>query len=202
MLGGCGRFMRNICVFCGSRMGKKAAFAESARQMGRELASQGRTLVYGGGNVGLMGVVADAVMEAGGRAVGVIPRFLAEKEVAHTGLSELIRVETMHERKQKMADLADAFVALPGGFGTLEELGEILTWAQLGLHAKPFGLLNVGGFYDSLIRLFDDMTDNAFVEPENRRRVLVAEKPGDLLAALRDYRPPEGVFPMIERDQT
>lgn len=142
---------RAVCVFCGSSMGAHPGYADAARALGRELARRDLELVYGAGNIGLMGVVADAALEAGGRVVGVIPRSLVEREVAHTTLTELHIVETMHQRKALMADRSDAFLALPGGFGTLDELFEILTWAQLGIHRKPVGLLNVRGYFDPLL---------------------------------------------------
>src|SRR5262245_21660092 len=137
--------MKSVCVFCGSNLGDKPIYREMAAQVGRRLAALGLTLVYGGGNVGLMGVLADAALEAGGRVIGIIPQALADWEVAHAGLTELVIVQSMHERKARMADAADAFLALPGGFGTFEEFCEVLTWSQLGLHKKPCGLLNVGG---------------------------------------------------------
>ena len=164
--------MKNICVFCGSKPGAHPAYTEAAQEMGTLLAEKEITLVYGGGKVGLMGVVADAVLEQGGKVIGVIPEFLALKEVAHQELTELITVQTMHQRKEKMADLSDAFIALPGGMGTLEELCEIITWAQLGLHTKPFGLMNTEEYYTPLINFFDQMVSEQFLAIKNRAMVL------------------------------
>lgn len=164
-------------------------YAEAARRLGVALTARGLGLVYGGGHVGLMGVVADAVLAGGGRVVGVIPRALADKELAHGGLSELHVVGTMHERKALMADCADAFVALPGGFGTADELFEILTWAQLGLHAKPVGLLNIAAFFDPLLAWIDHMTAENLLRPEHRRLLLVADEVDRLLDRFADWRP-------------
>jgi uncharacterized protein (TIGR00730 family) len=184
--------MKRVCVFCGSSPGARPAYAEAARATGRLLAERGIGLVYGGGDVGLMGQVADAVLGAGGEAIGVIPRALVEREVGHGGLTTLHVVETMHERKAMMADLADGFVALPGGFGTLDELCEILTWSQLGFHAKPCGILNVEGYFDALLALFDHATAEAFVRPQHRTLVLEATDPAALLASMAAFRPPAG----------
>lgn len=148
-------------------------------------------LVFGGGHIGLMGVVADAVLQAGGTAIGVIPQALVDKELAHTGLSELHVVTSMHERKALMADLSDAFVALPGGYGTCDELFEIITWAQLHLHGKPVGLLNVAGYFDKLLAWLDDTVAFGFIRPDDRRLLLASSDPNELLASLLDYRPPE-----------
>lgn len=183
--------MKRICVFCGSNPGAHPAYKEAAQEMGALLADRGITLVYGGGKVGLMGIVADAVLERGGNVIGVIPEFLALKEVAHDGLTELIQVKTMHQRKEKMADLSDAFIALPGGMGTLEELCEILTWAQLGLHTKPFGLMNTEQYYTSLIHFFDQMVAEKFLTRENREMVLCEGEAKALLDALDSYQPPQ-----------
>ncbi|MDF4003201.1 TIGR00730 family Rossman fold protein [Luteibacter sp. PPL552] len=166
--------MRNIqtlCVYCGSSSGVRAEYTDAAKAFGMRLAQDGITLVYGGGKVGLMGTVADAVLAAGGRVIGVIPRQLVEKEVAHTGLSQLQVVETMHERKTRMYELADAFVALPGGFGTMDEMFEMLTWAQLGLHAYPCAYLDVLGFYKGLSASMDHMVAEGFVKREQRDQV-------------------------------
>jgi uncharacterized protein (TIGR00730 family) len=181
--------MKSVAVYCGSSSGNKEEYTQQAQEMGRELARRGLTLVYGGGCVGLMGTIADAVLAEGGRVIGVIPQFLADKEVAHRGCTELHVVETMHQRKLLMADLADGFVAMPGGFGTLEELFEVLTWGQLGLHGKPVGLLNTLGFYDTLLGLLDHMSAEAFLRPENREQVLQNVNPAALLDAMADYRP-------------
>jgi uncharacterized protein (TIGR00730 family) len=171
-------------VFCGSSAGRDPAFAAAARELGSRLAAQGRTLVYGGGRVGLMGLVADAALAGGGRVIGVIPEALAAREVAHRGLTELRVVASMHARKALMADLADAFVALPGGFGTLDELFEIVTWAQLGLHAKPLALLDVNGYFGPLAAFADRAVAEAFVRPEHRRLLVVEQSVEKLLAGL------------------
>ncbi|NGZ76199.1 LOG family protein [Saccharibacillus alkalitolerans] len=182
---------KSIAVFCGSREGASPAYMESARALGREMAKRGITLVYGGSRVGLMGAVANAVLEHGGEAIGVLPHFMQVREIAHPGLTELIMVESMHERKAKMAELAEGFVTLPGGSGTMEEYFEIFTWAQLGLHTKPIGVLNAAGYYDPLIALFDRMTGEGFVTPKHRDMMLNAEEPGELLDLLESYRVPE-----------
>ena len=179
-----------LCVFCGSNLGANPAYAQAARTMGRLLASRETTLVYGGGRVGLMGVIAEAVLNAGGKAIGVIPEALLRRELASEGLTELHVVNTMHERKQLMADLSDGFVAMPGGFGTFEEFCEILTWSQLGLHTKPCGLLNVAGYYDSLLKLFDHALAEQLLQPRNRAMVLSDSDPEALLDAMGHYRAP------------
>ncbi len=185
--------MRRLCVFCGSSAGGRPEYADAARDFGRLLGERGLGLVYGGGHVGLMGVLADAVLRAGGEVIGVIPRALVERELAHAGLTELRVVETMHQRKALMADLADGFAALPGGFGTADELFEILTWAQLGLHAKPVGLLNVAGFFDPLLAWADACVRERFLRPEHRRLLLAAETPELLLTQLLHPTPAEPV---------
>ena len=167
--------------------------------MGRELARRNIGLVYGGGNVGLMGVIADAVLKAGGEAVGVIPQHIMSREIGHKGLTKLHVVHSMHERKALMADLSDAFIAMPGGFGTLEEFCEVVTWTQLGLHAKPCGILNVRGYYTPLLAMFDHAVEERFLKPENRALVLAGESPADLLRALEEWRPPR-VEKWISRD--
>jgi uncharacterized protein (TIGR00730 family) len=181
--------MKSVAVYCGSSSGNKEEYTQQAQAMGRELARRGLTLVYGGGCVGLMGIIADAVLAEGGRVIGVIPKFLADKEVAHRHCTELHVVETMHQRKLLMADLADGFVAMPGGFGTLEELFEVLTWGQLGLHGKPVGLLNTLGFYDALLGLLDHMSAEAFLRRENREQVLQNTDAAALLDAMAGYQP-------------
>lgn len=181
--------MQRICVFCGSSPGLRPAYKQAAQAMGKALALKGIGLVYGGGNVGLMGVVADATLEAGGEVIGVIPQALVDKEVAHTGLKDLRVVGSMHERKALMAELSDAFVALPGGFGTFEEFCEVLTWAQLGLHRKPCGLLNVEGYYDHLISLFNHGVTEQFIRPQHRSLVLEEKEPLQLLDLLAGYKP-------------
>jgi uncharacterized protein (TIGR00730 family) len=181
---------RRICVFCGSSLGSRPEYGSAAREVGTLLARKGVGLVYGGGNVGLMGVVADAALAAGGEVIGVIPEALVAKEVAHGGLPDLRVVASMHERKALMADLAGAFLALPGGFGTLEEFIEAVTWSQLGLHRKPCGLLNVAGYYDSLLALFDRAVEERFLRPENRELVLAETGPEPLIDKLLGYEPP------------
>ena len=176
--------MKRLCVFCGSSAGRRAEHREAARRLGELLARRGLGLVFGAGHVGLMGVVADAVLAAGGEVVGVIPQALVDKELAHGGLTQLHVVETMHQRKALMADLSDGFAALPGGYGTLDELFEILTWAQLGLHAKPVGLLNAAGFFDPLLAWIDHAVAEGFLKPKHRDRLLVAGDPERLLDRL------------------
>jgi len=176
--------MNNICVFCGSSTGNNPEFKNAARALGAMIAEQNKTLIYGGGNVGLMGAVADAVLENGGRVIGVIPDFLLQREVGHQNLTELIVVESMHERKQKMAKLADAFIALPGGFGTLEEMAEIVTWVQLELVKKPIGLLNIAGYYDNLINQLNVMTTNGFTSHKHRAILKATSNPAAMLDLL------------------
>lgn len=173
-----------VCVYCGARRGHRPVFAEAAAAFGRTLAERGMELVYGGGGVGLMGVLADAVLAAGGRVTGVIPRSLVERELAHAGLDELLEVDGMHARKARMAALADVFVALPGGLGTLDELFEIWTWAQLGFHRSPVGLLDVEDYYQGLLHFLERSEQEGFVGPSERRRLLVGREPGALLEAL------------------
>ncbi|KAB8316941.1 TIGR00730 family Rossman fold protein [Tolypothrix campylonemoides VB511288] len=181
--------MKYVCVFCGSSMGVQPAYQQAALAMGEALARRELGLVYGGGNVGLMGTIADATLAAGGEVIGVIPDFMVAKEIAHTGLTQLHIVNSMHERKTMMAQLSDAFVALPGGYGTLEEFCEVLTWAQLGLHQKPFGLLNVNGYYSPLLKFFDQAVTEEFLRPVHRSLVLEAAEPENLLDLLADYQP-------------
>ena len=182
--------MDRVCVYCGSSPGARPAYAAAAAALGRLLAARGIGLVYGGGNVGLMGIVADAARDAGGEVIGVIPRALQAREVAHTGLDDLRMVETMHERKALMADLADAFVALPGGVGTLEELVEVMTWTQLGIHAKPCGVLDVDGYYEHLVAFLDHAVGERFLRPEHRALLVHARQPEALLDAFAGWRPP------------
>ena len=174
----------SLCVYCGSRIGAQPAFAAAATQVGQWIGSQGWQLVYGGGKVGLMGITADATLAAGGSVLGVIPQNLLDKEVGHTGLTELRVVATMHERKTLMFDHADAFIALPGGIGTFEELFEIWTWYQLGVHSKPFGLLNTDGYYDPLITMLDRMVSQGFLSPAVRALLHVGTDAQDLLGRL------------------
>ncbi|MDX2098851.1 MAG: TIGR00730 family Rossman fold protein [Leptolyngbyaceae cyanobacterium bins.59] len=181
--------MNRICVFCGSNIGAKPLYQTIAQQMGMCLANRQLELVYGGGNVGLMGTIADAVLAAGGRVTGVIPEALMAKELAHTGLTELHVVGSMHERKALMVQLADGFVALPGGFGTLDEFCEVLTWAQLGFHQKPCGILNVEGYYDSLLALVNHAVQERFIHPEHRSLVLESNDPEQLLDQMIQYQP-------------
>ena len=176
--------MARICVFCGSTSGVRPDYAEAARTLGRVLAEGGHELVYGGGNVGLMGIVADAMLAAGGAVTGVIPRALMAREIGHGGVTTLHVVDSMHERKALMADRADAFLALPGGVGTFEELFEAITWTQLGLHRKPCGLLNVAGFYDGLLAFLDHAWAEGFIKPETRAIVVSGTEPGELVPRL------------------
>ena len=180
-----------ICVFCGSNSGSRSAYTKAAVDLGRWLAQEKLSLVYGGGRVGLMGSIADAVLEEGGEVIGVIPESLVRREVAHTGLTDLRVVQNMHERKALMAELSDAFIALPGGFGTLDEFCEILTWAQLGLHKKPCGLMNVEGYFDPLLVLFDRAVDDGFLHPKHRSMLITADDPERLLEEMVKYRAPE-----------
>lgn len=182
--------LKRVCVFCGSNKGTRPAYAEAARRMGTTLAQRGIGLVYGAGNIGLMGVLADTVLHARGEVIGIIPEALIGYEVAHEGLTELRIVESMHARKAMMADLSDAFIAMPGGFGTFEEFCEVLTWAQLGLQQKPCGLLNIEGYYDSLLALFDHAVAEGFVRPQHRSLVVQGTDPDALLDQLARYEPP------------
>lgn len=182
--------MKRICVFCGSNSGVDPIYLATAEKVGKFLADNNIELVFGGGRVGLMGKIADAVMENGGKVIGIIPQALSEREVAHQGLTELHIVGSMHERKAMMADLADGFIALPGGVGTFEEFCEIVTWAQLGIHTKPCALMNVGGFYDSFIAMFDHSMNQGFIRPQHRALVLVESEIDKLYKAMLEYRPP------------
>jgi len=183
--------MKRIVVFCGSSMGTDTIFQEVATSLGKELARQEIGLVYGGARVGLMGAIADGVLAQEGQVIGVIPHFLRTKEVAHEGLTELILVESMHERKTRMNELCDGVIALPGGFGTFEELFEMLTWAQLGLHKKPIGLLNIDGFYDDLVIMIQKMVDKGFLKPINQKMLLVADTIEGLLEKMKGYVAPD-----------
>lgn len=182
--------IERVCVFCGSNPGLRPVYAEAARALGATLAERGMGLVYGGARVGLMGAVADTVLAGGGEAIGVIPHALVAREVAHSGLTELHVVNSMHERKALMADLAGAFIALPGGYGTLDELCEILTWSQLGLHPKPVGLLNVDGYFDPLLALFDRAVEEGFLPIAHRGLALADTDPERLLDRFAAYEPP------------
>jgi uncharacterized protein (TIGR00730 family) len=176
--------MKSICVYCGANAGVAPAYAEAARALGRALVARDLSLVYGGGNVGLMGIIADEVLRVGGEVTGVIPTALVEREVGHTGLTRQFIVKDMHERKAMMAELADGFIAMPGGMGTLEELFEMLTWSQLGIHAKPIGLLNVEGFYDGLTGFIHHATAQGFIRPQHAALLRSAAEPQDLLDQL------------------
>lgn len=190
-----------LCIFSGSSPGRLPVYAEMATQLGEALAKAGIGLVYGGASVGLMGAVADAALASGGEVIGVMPAFLADKELSHTGLADLRIVGSMHERKALMADLSDGFIALPGGIGTFEELFEVWTWAQLGQHAKPCALLNINGFYDGLAAFLDNVVSEAFLKPVHRDMLIVEPNVERLLAAVRDYTAPT-VAKWIEREQT
>ncbi|TNE51021.1 MAG: TIGR00730 family Rossman fold protein [Deltaproteobacteria bacterium] len=182
--------MKTICVFCGSKHGDLPKYTAVARELGRILAQNDVGLVYGGGSVGLMTEIADAVLEDDGHVVGVIPQALVDMEVAHLGLPDLRIVHSMHERKALMAELSDGFIAMPGGFGTLEELFEVITWGQLGFHHKPCGVLNVEGYYDGLLSFLDGAVEHGFLNPVHRQMLLVSNEPNDLLEQLRAYEPP------------
>jgi hypothetical protein len=181
--------MNSIAVFCGSSLGADTAYAAAAGSLGTRLAREKIALIYGGGNIGLMGRLATAALAAGGHVTGVIPKFMMEKEIGKIDLPDLRLVNSMHERKALMAELADAFIALPGGFGTLEEFSEILTWSQLGLHAKPLGLLNVAGFYDHLLAFLDHATARQLIKLKHRALLLTSTEPADLLDQMRAWKP-------------
>lgn len=183
--------LKSICVFCGSSQGKNYKYTEAARQTAKMLAEKEIRLIYGGGMVGLMGIIADEVLKYGGKVTGVIPRALNRREVTHTGLTEIIIVDTMHQRKQKMSDLADGFIAMPGGVGTLEEYFEIMTWTLLGIHSKPCGLLNVDNFYDELILHFEKMTAEGFIWEPHKDIFLKDTEPEPLLEKMQNYKAPE-----------
>lgn len=193
--------MKAICVFCGSSYGTRDNYAEAARTTGRAIAENGYALVYGGARVGLMGTVADAALEAGGKVIGVLPRALQDKEIGHEGLTELHLVGSMHERKAMMADLSDAFIALPGGVGTLEEIFEVWTWGQLGYHQKPCGFLNIDGYYDHLIRFLDHQTEEGFTKKVMRDMAQIADTPEGMLDLFKAYEPPSAPK-WIKRDET
>jgi len=182
--------MKNIAVFCGSGDGYNEIYRETAYQLGKTLAEQGIATIYGGAKVGMMGALADGVLQHGGKIVGVIPYFLKTKEVVHEGLTELISVETMHDRKLKMSELSDGIITMPGGWGTMEEMFEMLTWGQLGLHVKPVGLLNVNGYYDALKALSDNMVQEGFLDEYVNSTLLISESIEDLLEQMAAYAPP------------
>lgn len=193
--------MRRVCVFCGSSVGNQKAYTEAAEAMGTLLARRGIGLVYGGGNVGLMGVVADAALKAGGEVIGVIPQALFDREIAHTRVTELRVVDSMHARKAMMADLSDAFVAMPGGVGTFEEFFEAVTWTQLGLHRKPCGLLNVNAFYTPLAAFIDQAVSDGFIKPVHRATIVVDDNPARLIDTLLSIDLPDAPK-WITRDET
>jgi uncharacterized protein (TIGR00730 family) len=182
--------MKRLAVFCGSSLGASDEYKSGAIQLGKELARRKITLIYGGSSIGLMGAVADTVLSEGGQAIGVIPRLLEEREISHKGLTELHSVETMHERKAKMMELADGFIVLPGGTGTLEEFFEVFTWGQIGLHQKPCGLLNIHHYYDPLISLFDHMIEQKFLQGKFRSMLIAEAEPSVLLEQFSNYKPP------------
>jgi uncharacterized protein (TIGR00730 family) len=179
--------MKSISVFCGANFNGDPVLLKAIEDLADVFVQKDISLVFGGGRVGVMGLIADAMLVRGGRAIGVIPQFLMDKEVGHTGLTELIITENMHQRKQKMADISDGIITMPGGFGTMEEFFEVLTWLQLGLHNNPIGLLNVGGFYDPLLLQMDRMVDQKFLKPINRELVLSHDNPGSLVALMENY---------------
>jgi len=182
--------LNSICVFCGSSDGNDLGITAAARSLGENFVDQKITLVYGAAKIGVMGTIAKTVLDGKGEVIGIIPDFLKKKEVVHLGLSRLITTQNMHERKLKMQELSDGFIALPGGFGTLEELFEIITWLQLGLHQKPIGLLNVNGFYDDLLKLLETMVRNGFLKIANFELLLVSDDIKDLLHKMREFRAP------------
>jgi len=191
---------KRICVFAGSSPGRQPQYVEAAQQLGEELCARGYDLVYGGGRVGLMGTVADSVLGHGGQVIGVIPEALAEKEVAHRGLTDLRIVTSMHERKALMAELSTAFIALPGGLGTLEELFEVLTWVQLGIHTKPCGIVNVGGYFNGLLEFISHAVEERFLKPDHQSMILVDSDIKALLDAVEAFVPP-AVEKWLDRDQ-
>lgn len=193
--------MKRICVFCGANLGKKIEYTIAAELLARELVSREIEIVYGGGRIGLMGVLAEKAIELGGRVIGVIPESLATKEVAHDSISELIVVGSMHERKAKMAELSDGFISLPGGIGTIEETFEMLTWSQLGFHNKPCGIINVLGFYDRLIEFLNHISEEKFFMDIYRRMLIVETDPSALLEKFEQYKPPQ-VKHWIAEDET
>lgn len=193
--------IKSVAVFCGSSSGVNPIYEENAKSLGTYLGTNDYHLVYGGGNIGLMGVIANTALEAGGEVTGVLPHFLNKKEVGHVELSKLILVDSMHERKQKIEQLSDAFIAMPGGFGTLEEISEMLTWAQLGLHQKPIGLFNINGFYNALLRQLDEMVSEGFLKSQNRAMVLTGIESESLLIKLKDFKPIK-VLKWLKPDQS
>jgi uncharacterized protein (TIGR00730 family) len=193
--------LKYACVFAGSNPGGRAEYVAAAENLGRTLAQRQMGIVYGGGRTGLMGALADAALSEGGHVIGVMPEALVAKEIAHRGLSELRIVKSMHERKAAMADIADGFLALPGGWGTLEEFFEVLTWGQLGLHRKPCGLFNAAGYFDRLLSFADHCVEEGFVKREHRSMIFVSQSPGELIDAMAQYQAP-AVKKWIERSET
>lgn len=192
--------MKSITVFCGSNSGFRSEYADAAKNLANQLVEQNIRLVYGGGNVGLMGIIADEVMNNGGEVIGIIPEALDQKEVGHHGISELRIVGSMHERKAAMAELADGFIAMPGGIGTFEEFFEILTWAQLGFHDKPCGILNVANYYDGLLSLCDNAVTEGFLRPAHRQLILADSEASSLLERMKNFQPPT-VVKWIDKDE-
>ncbi len=193
--------IERICVFCGSQSGAHEVYVEQARAMGRTMAERGIGLVYGGGGIGIMGAVADAVIEADGKVIGVIPYALATKERAHPNIDMRI-VNTMHERKAMMAELSDAFIALPGGFGTFEELMETITWGQLGIHQKPVGLLNIAGYYDPILQMIDRAIEEGFILPRYRNLFVASSSIDEMFDLMREFQPLEGIVKWIDMSET
>jgi uncharacterized protein (TIGR00730 family) len=193
--------LKRICVFCGSSVGARPAYVQAAQRLGELLAERGIGAVFGGGCIGLMGAVADAALAKGGEVIGVIPESLVRREIGHRGLTKLHVVETMHQRKALMADLSDAFIALPGGYGTLEEFCEAITWSQLGIQRKPCGLLNIEGYWDGLLAFLDHAVDEQFVRPENSELVLVARRPELMLERLEEWTPPVHIEKWLGKEE-
>ncbi|MGO4674757.1 TIGR00730 family Rossman fold protein [Bosea sp. 2YAB26] len=193
--------MKSVCIFCGSNPGNDEVYVAGARAMGAEIARRGLTLVYGGGAVGLMGTVANAALAAGGEVHGIIPRALREKEIGHNGLTRLEVVDTMHTRKARMAELSDGFIAMPGGIGTFEEIFEIWTWGQLGIHTKPLGFLNIGGFYDPLATFLDNTVEAGFLKQNHRAMAMTDTEPATLLERMDQYVP-SATFKWVEKEET
>ena len=178
--------MKHLCIFCGSSKGNDPVYEETAEELAKIIVDEDLTMVYGGGSIGIMGVLADKILSMNGKVIGVIPRFLYDLEVGHDNVTELIIVESMHERKQKMAEISDGFLALPGGFGTLEEMGEILTWIQLKLIRKPIGLLNINGFYDQFLMMLDKMVESGFLKKNNREILLSSKDPEEIITIIKN----------------
>lgn len=189
-----------VCVFCASSAGKNPVYIECAKELGVLLAKEQKTLIYGGGKVGLMGAAADSALENGGKVIGIIPDFMMEKEIGHTGVSELVVVESMHERKLEMHERSDAVITLPGGFGTFEELFEILTWIQLGLYQKPVGILNVNGYYDFLEKQLDLMVSEGLLKPDHRKGLIFAKTLPELMKKMENYTPINAIFSIDKED--